>query len=389
VKKVLYSGKRTFVSAVLLSALLMASVTAVSAWEDGAAGYGAGIWKYDLSSGIRDLQNGYAQIKKGVELASSGTADIKLGIYVQPWNPELEQGRYRELIGELKQHKISRIFIFVYSPKGEGKGVFQIVKKGSWHGATNEPEFLNVPDLATLIQVVHHSGIQVHAVICCFGGAGDEYPQYSVNPTSEVHRKHLLEVIGYLLENFPSLDGIQLDYIRYIREHGYKADGDTDTIANFIGDVNNIVKSKILSATVFPATYENWCDPLVHWLPWLPHSDYYEVWHDLGQDYRKMQRYLNFISPMAYHRECSQPPNWVGKVVKFTKQKLTENCGIIPDIQTFYETKEGLEILDNPGYEEVKNALQSAIENNVNGINIFVYGTISKEEWKAIDEVLG
>ena len=322
---------------------------------------------------------------------SSGSVEVKSGpgVYIHPWNEKLRtEETTHELIEELRQHNITMIFVDVYSPKGAGKGVLRIKNKGSWHGMTDVPEFYNDMDLDVILEEAHAKNIEVHVLVCCFGGAGLDYPEYSVSPTSELHKNHLLEVIDYLIHAFPSLDGVQLDYIRYMKENGYKAEGDTDTIANFVRNIRMIVRDKKLSATVIPASYENpWFDWLLSWFGRA--SEYYEVWHDYGQDYTKMSQFLDIICPMAYHVSFHRQANWVGAVTTFVKQKAAETCVVVPIIQAFYQPdRKGPDILDEPGYPAVKDAIESARANNAYSISVYMYGTISADEWKAIDNGL-
>jgi parallel beta-helix repeat protein len=302
-------------------------------------------------------------------LASNSNA-LPLGMYIPVRGGDNEPLKQQNLVEVLKQHGVDRIFVAGYHPTGDGKGVLQITKKRKWQGTTDDPEFKGAYDLDSLIAEAHNENIEVHVIVCCFGGSG--VPSESVNAMSYIHQTHLKEVIKYLLHNFKELDGIHLDYIRFMSEHGYMAEGDTDTIANFIWQCSEIKEGGIpvflvkdLSAAVFAAYNEN---------------SYKYVWRDVGQDYNKMSQYLDFICPMAYHYP-DHDASWVGDVTKFVKQKVTEKCLVIPDIQTF-PNENGAE----PGYEDVRKAISSALGNGADGINIFVYDWTSGEDWRAIDD---
>lgn len=285
---------------------------------------------------------------------------VPLGVYIHDWNPMLKEGKYRELIQDLKKRQVQMVFVDAYWPTGQGDGEFKFRKKGPWNGFTKEPAYLDSYDLDSLLYEANSACIEIHVIVDCFGPT-------PVLPTGQLHQEHLREVVQYLLNNFPALHGIHLDYVRYV---GHDAQGDTNTIADFISTIENFIGSKKLSSAVFPAADE---------------VEYLDVWYAQGQSYEKMSRYLDFICPMAYHYHFPWPgPEWVGQVTSFVKSRVSNTCLVVPDIQTYYDDN-----LQLPGYQETYNAVSKALQRGADGINIFVYGHTSENEWLAVLEALG
>lgn len=185
-----------------------------------------------------------------------------------------------------------------------------------------------------------------------------------ISPEDYVYQLHLREVISYIAKNY-NVYGIHLDYIRFIEPAS--ASGKTEFIENLLSDINSdgsLRSDQLLSAAVYAADEG---------------ISYSYVWFVRGQDYSKMSQYLDFICPMAYHYP-DHDASWVGDVTKFVKQKVDGNCLVIPDIQTFENKNK------EPPYEEVIDAISNAIKNGASGVNIFRYGTTSKDDWRAVDD---
>jgi hypothetical protein len=145
----------------------------------------------------------------------------------------------------------------------------------------------------------------------------------------------------------------------------------------FIKDLKEVVvKNRAkLSASVIAADHESVWPHL-----WTP-GDYYYVKHQNGQDYTKMSKNLDFISPMAYHysEDFNYNPIYVRDATKFANENVETNCDVIPDIQGYYNN-----ILEKPGANEISQALKSAKRGGARGANIFRYVHISDAEWWGI-----
>jgi hypothetical protein len=89
-----------------------------------------------------------------------------------------------------------------------------------------------------------------------------------------------------------------------------------------------------------------------------------------GQNYAEMSEYLDFICPMAYHYPAHDR-SWVGEVTNFVRNKASDECKVIPTIQAFYE-ENGKPIIEEPGFLPMYKASGRAMDNNADGINVFI-----------------
>jgi parallel beta-helix repeat protein len=300
------------------------------------------------------------------------------GYHQLPNDLSFESGDYVELLTKLKDNGIMRIFVYTYEAEtGTRKHAFYAEKNGV---GLDFVEATNTYNLNRLLTEAHKMNIEVHAAIACFG-------PIAVGPSYQNQEK-VESVVEYLLTNYGDnkgrcLDGIHLDYVRFVEP--FSAEGDTDTIASFLEELKGKVGNRAkLSASVTAADHESiW----PHW-PWFP-GDYYYVKYNNGQDYTKMSKNLDFISPMAYHysEDFNYNPIYVRDAAKFANEGVEANCDIIPDIQGYYAYKIGkieYVIHEEPGANEISQALKSAKRGGAKGANIFRYTHLSDAEWWGI-----
>lgn len=244
---------------------------------------------------------------------ASGPLPNLHAVYVHPdWSSdETSESTFERMA----RFGINAIFVDVYGPTGIGKGAFLMEKKGPWTGKSEEPEFAGAFSLEKTVERAQKSRISVHVTISCFGGL-------VVDPRNELHQAHLREVVEYVLMYFPALDGVHLDYVRYLSERGLNAKGDTDTITMFVKSIREAVRGKALSAAVI-ATGDQ--------------EEYDAARFDTGQDCRALSQYLDFICPMAYHLAFGKRLEWVGSVSRFTRSISRESCRVFPTVQAYYE----------------------------------------------------
>ena len=237
-------------------------------------------------------------------------------VYIHPgWNLPIDQTS-EMTFQQIAHSGINTIFVDVYYPTGLGEGRFLAEKKKAWIGGSREPEFLSVFSLEETMNRAKKFSISVHVTINCFG----QLP--ALDPTSELHRVHLLDVVAYVLSSFPSVDGIHLDYIRYMHEYGLAAKGNTLPVTTLMRGVRDIVQTKMLSAAVFAAGDQN----------------EYEVARYLtGQDYAEMSQYLDFMCPMAYHLSAGKELGWVRQVARFNRNISRKECQICPVLQAYFQ----------------------------------------------------
>jgi len=236
-------------------------------------------------------------------------------VYVHPHWSSLFDETSENTLEFIAQSGINTIFVDIYHPTGVGEGIFLAEKKDRWVGRSREPKFSGAFSLDQTIERAKKFSMSVHVMISCFG----EMPP--IDPSDEAHRAHLKEVVRYIVECFPLVDGIHLDYVRYMHELGLVANGNTDTIATFVKSIRDVVQGKALSAAVFAVGCM---------------EEYNVARYRIGQDYKEMSQYLDFMCPMAYHLSARKELEWVGMVSRFMSSIVRKECRIYPIVQAYY-----------------------------------------------------
>ncbi len=237
-------------------------------------------------------------------------------VYIHPgWNLPVDQTSEMTL-QQIARSGINTIFVDVYYPTGLGEGKFLAEKKRPWAGESKQPEFLSVFSLEETINRAKKFEISVHVTINCFG----QLP--AIDPTNELHQVHLRDVVEYVLNSFPSVGGIHLDYVRYMHEYELTAKGNTLPVTTFIRSVRDIVQDKMLSAAVFAAG---------------DRDEYETTRYVTGQDYEEMSQCLDFICPMAYHLSAGKELGWVRQVIRFSRSISRKDCRVCPVLQAYFQ----------------------------------------------------
>jgi len=249
-------------------------------------------------------------------LMASSVAPVSVknvyAVYIHPSSGQTKENWLRLAA----QSGINTVFVDIYYPTGIGRGTFLAEKKAEWIGRSAEPEFANIFSLDQMVESARKLHISVHVTISCFG----ELP--AISPTSEEHRTHLREVVEYVVTNFPSVDGIHLDYVRYMSEWGLNAIGNTGPITTFVSSIQQIVQAKTLSAAVIAVGDQ---------------EEFNITRYQTGQDCREISEYLDFMCPMAYHLSHEKRLEWVGSVSQFMSDISKKPCKIYPTVQAYYQ----------------------------------------------------
>lgn len=246
-------------------------------------------------------------------------------VYVHPdWNLPVDQTS-ESTFERMAKFGINAVFVDIYYPTGNGEGKFLAEEKGPWLGMSRAPEFLGAFSLEQTIERAKKHSIALYVTVSCFG----ELP--AIDPTNEAHRGHLLEVVEYILTYFPSVSGIQLDYIRYMHEWGLQANGNTIPIRTLVRSIREIVRAKMLSAVVYA----------------VANQDEYNIARNLtGQDLKELSQYLDFMCPMAYHLSGGKDLEWIRQVTRFLLGITQKECRVYPIVQAYYQFETNIVVSD-------------------------------------------
>ncbi|MBM4240144.1 MAG: hypothetical protein FJ150_00430 [Euryarchaeota archaeon] len=176
---------------------------------------------------------------------------------------------------------------------------------------------------------------------------------------SSEHIDKLINTISEITKNY-NIDGIHLDYVRYsgVGENAaYKHPGGTEAITNFVQKVYNTVKTikpaVAVSAALMPEKSVN--------------AYYY------GQDYGQLSQYLDFLVPMIYKGNYGQDTNWIASTTKYIVEH-SNGKPVIAGIQTYKSDSAPTKLSS----DELKQDIQSAVNNGASGYVLFRYGLIDE-----------
>lgn len=237
----------------------------------------------------------------------------------------------------------------------------------------------NFDPMRYLVDRCEENNIEVHAWVPVFKDhIGAELlnlclqpeSEHSVKPDDVDVRQYELSVVTEILQTYPQIKGINLDYIRCGDDANNKYRQDPDVakaVVDFVKDVEEVTKNqnKILSADVFA---NDWA---------------YEV----GQEIEEISNHVDVLMPMTYHGDnClwggSTDPEWVGEVIGDYKSRYNSRY-ILSCIQG-YDTR-GKETFDVTP-EQITTAVNSARENGADGFALFNYVSF-KEDIGTLDDI--
>ena len=237
--------------------------------------------------------------------------------------------------------------------------------------------------------VVTRSGIHSHE----HGIYGVEHYKF-LCPNQPIVRSYIKDIFEKVL-NIPEIDGINLDYIRYIEQNleKYDPNGDTCYCEYCVSDFYNKTGVKIKDIPD-PSTNIAWnsyrvnvITSLVNEIANLTHlqgklvsADVYPgPWQSTIQTKQKWQDWdLDIVFPMLYTEVFAREVEWIGEETSEGVSKLKENMRntkIITGLQA--------EAMNNDDFREgVKNTLK----NGAYGISVFRAETTNIEKFKIVME---
>jgi uncharacterized lipoprotein YddW (UPF0748 family) len=275
-------------------------------------------------------------------------------------------------------------------------------------------------DSPAFMAAAHRAGLRVYAEFNCFAGLRhwQDFPHsrpltaagaplepidgyYGANPADPALRQGRWQALADLLRAYP-VDGVWLDFIRWPGRWERPDPAlpltsfDAATLAQFsqeTGIPGPLRAEDILSQ--HRAAWTAWrIEQVRAWvaqaralvdqirpsaalglfsLPWLPADFDGAILNVIGQDVRLLAPYIDYFSPMVYHRMCGRPVNWIGEIT--AGQRALTGKPIIPIIQS----------IDHPDTlppDEYAEALQTALHHpDSAGVMIFTLdGVLSSPE---------
>lgn len=97
-----------------------------------------------------------------------------------------------------------------------------------------------------------------------------------------------------------------------------------------------------------------------------------------AQSYEDAGRLYDFVCPMAYHIDYSEPAAWVGDVVRGAARA-------VGDVPVYI----GLQAYsDECTYDELKAAIVAGLDAGALGVTLFRFGTMTEPLWAAVEDAM-
>ncbi len=226
-------------------------------------------------------------------LPAQTSPTVSLGLF-----PFLEgnwDGQVATIVNDAVTRNIDTLYVSVFRATGNQTGSLWITDRAGWNPAWGSvrPSGAGI-DLPPLIAAAHAQNINVVGVIRCF----DE----DVQPTDAGHKQYLLDIIDHLVHSYDpggqpiyDLDGIALDYIRFVGSSG----ANSSLVTNFVGQIREQVGALTLHAYVLANRFS--FDGPNYDLNFNSYTTTMSILQSSwGQDWAALSQYLDVLMPMCY-----------------------------------------------------------------------------------------
>lgn len=276
--------------------------------------------------------------------AQSPSSDVSVGVF--PFLVGNMDSRISEIVTNCQTNGIDTLYVSVFRATGPSTGTLWVddsagTWSASWGSVRPGGAGINLP---ALIAGCHAQNIRVVGVLKCFDD--------TVQPTDLAHRQYLLDVVDYLVDSFEpnglptyDLDGIALDYVRYVGSSGANA----SLVTSFVSDVRDHIGGMSLHAYLIANRF-TFDGPVYN----LQFNTYSFVRSSLssqfGQDWEQLAPLLDVLMPMTYTADGSIYSTYAGhqgyvaKAAEYARQACT-NAGVpdrrvVPVVKTYTSSGE-------------------------------------------------
>lgn len=230
----------------------------------------------------------------GLLPAQTPSSDVAVGVF--PFLVGNMDPRINEIVTNCQTHGIDTLYVSAFRATGPSTGDLWVNDSaGTWNAAWGpiRPGGAGI-NLQNLIAACHAASIRVVAVLKCFAD--------TVQPDNVAHRQYLLSVIGYFVDSWQSngqpvydLDGIALDYVRYVGGSNVNA----SNVTAFVSDVRQRVGNLSLHAYLIANRY-SFDGPVYDGNFNSYTSTMNQLTSQFGQNWQQLAPLLDVLMPMAY-----------------------------------------------------------------------------------------
>ena len=226
--------------------------------------------------------------------AQTPSTDVAVGVF--PFLVGNMDSRISEIVTNCQTYGIDTLYVSAFRATGPSTGDLWVTDSaGDWNTAWGAVRSTGAGiNLQNLITACHLANVRVVAILKCFSD--------TVQPDDAAHKQYLLNVIDYFVDAWQSngqpvydLDGIALDYVRYVGGTNVNA----TNVTNFVASVRQRVGNLSLHAYVIANRYS--FDGPVYDGNFASYSaTMSSLQSQFGQNWQALAPLLDVLMPMAY-----------------------------------------------------------------------------------------
>lgn len=271
--------------------------------------------------------------------AQSPSTDVSVGMF--PFLEGNMDTRISEVVTNCQTYGIDTVYVSAFRATGPSTGDLWVTDSaGDWNAAWGAVRTggagVNLPNL---INACHAANIRVVAILKCFAD--------TVQPDNLAHRQYLLNVVDYFVDAWQAngqpvydLDGIALDYVRYVGTTG----ASTANVTSFVSSVRQHVGNLSLHAYLIANRY-SFDGPVYDGNFASYNATMASLQSQFGQDWQQLATLLDVLMPMAYTADGSIYSTYalhqayVRKTAEYARQACTlagvPGKRVVPTIKTY------------------------------------------------------
>lgn len=201
-----------------------------------------------------------------------------------------------EIVGNCQTHGIDTLYVSAFRATGPSTGDLWVTDSaGDWNSAWGPVRNGGAGiHLQNLITACHAANVRVVAVLKCFAD--------TVQPDHAAHKQYLLDVVDYFVDAWQpngqpvyDLDGIALDYVRYVGGTNVS----TANVTNFVASVRQRIGNLSLHAYLIANRYTFDGPTYNGQFAWSA-ACISGLASQFGQHWEQLAPYVDVMMPMAY-----------------------------------------------------------------------------------------
>lgn len=102
-------------------------------------------------------------------------------------------------------------------------------------------------------------------------------------------------------------------------------------------------------------------------VPWREEDYNNAIERVVGQDFNELREWVDVFSPMAYHKMCGRPPEWIGEIVDYMRRETGKD--VLPIVQA-----------SDVSREELREAIRQGLSGESKGVIVLSLEWLQKEE---------